>query len=113
MNDSEADSRADSHRFGRVKGVEDMGLAFGRNPAAVIGDANAYLRPRAVNRFLDPRSNGDLPMLRYGVYGVVEKVGPYLIQTGACGLEDGKIGGQILFYDDLLLPELVAEDDEG
>ena len=49
----------------------------------------------------------------YGVDGVVEKVGPDLVEAGAFALEGFKAGREVFLQGDLLLAEFVGEDDQG
>ena len=52
-------------------------------------------------------------MLGNGVYGVVEQVGPYLVEPRAIRMQKREVGGKILFDDYLLFAQLMGEDDEG
>src|SRR5665213_1164436 len=112
MHDAEADAGAHADRFGGVEGIEDVRLAFGRDAAAVIADADANLGAAILKRFLDPRPDLDMAMRRSGIDGIVEQVGPYLIEPGAEGLKYREIGGEFFLDHNLLLAKLVGENDE-
>ena len=86
MDDSEAEACAYADGLGCVKGVEDVCLNVERDSAAVIADANAKASSWLIltgDRFLCPCADGNTAMLWNGVYGVVEKIGPDLIEAGA------------------------------
>ena len=96
LNDAESDAGADADGLGGVEGVEDLGLAFERDSGAVVGDADAEIGVgfAGVGFLLGPGANADLAMLGYGVDGVVEEVGPDLIEAGALAVQNGKVGSE-------------------
>ena len=114
MHDAQAEASAYADGLGGVEGVEDLGLAFDGDAGAVVADADAEvsLLFTVGERFLCPGANADATALRDGVDGVVEEIGPDLIEAGAFGVEEGKVGGEIFFEGDFFFAEFVAEDDE-
>ncbi len=114
MHDAEAQAGADAYGLGGVEGVEDVGLAVERDAAAVVADADAEVGSvfAVGERFLGPRADADAAVLWDGVDGVVEQIGPDLVEAGAVGMEERKVGGEVFFEDDLLFAKFVAEDDE-
>src|SRR6266851_2362349 len=116
VNDPKSKSRTDAYGLRGVERVEDVGLDIVRNAAAVIGDANAEVRARLIrtgDRFLRPCAHSDAAALGYGVDGVVEQVGPYLVQTGRLRMQQRQIGGKVLLDHDLLLAQLMGKNNEG
>ena len=114
MHDAEAEAGANAYGLRGVEGVEDQRLALEWNPGAVVADADAEVCSvfAVRERFLGPRANADATALWNGVDGVVEEVGPDLIEAGAVGVEEGKVRGEIFFEGDFFFAEFVAEDDE-
>src|ERR687897_402311 len=63
--------------FGRVERLEDVDLRHTRYPRSVVDDLDDYTRAFHV------RPDGDASASVHSVYGVVDQVGPYLVQLAA------------------------------
>ena len=50
-----------------------------------------------VGIFLGPRANADVAVLGDGVDGVVEEVGPDLVEAGALGVQSREVGSEGFF----------------
>src|SRR5215216_8022280 len=84
--------------FGRVERLEDVDLRRTRYPRSVVDDLDDY--PRA----LHVRPNGDASASVHSVYGVVDQVGPYLVQLAAASRYPGQLFLELSEQRDVLQP---------
>src|SRR5690349_16437586 len=104
MHNAESQARSHPDRLGCIEGIEDMRLTLERNSAAVIGDANADVCCMLVRfRRLSPGLDGNPAPRADSVDGVIQQVGPYLVQAGALALQRRQVGSEVLLDRDLLL----------
>src|SRR5262245_39392281 len=75
--DDQSETRAGAYRFGREKGLEHARLNFRRNARAVVHDLYDYLV------VLKRSANADFPCPIYGGDGVINQIGPDLIEFTA------------------------------
>ena len=116
LDDAQPDACSYADGLGGVEGIEDLRLAFERDADAVVADADAEIGVwlvRIGGRFLRPCAHADVSMLRNGVDGVVEQIGPDLVEAGALAVQRRKVRREVLLDDDLFFAQLVGEDDHG
>src|SRR5215217_1304143 len=91
--------------LGRVERLEDVDLRLARYPTAVINYLDYHARAFHV------RPDSDASASVHSVYGVVDQVGPYLIQLAAVPRYPGQVFLVLPDQRDVLQPRL--EDGEG
>jgi len=77
LNRVETESCALSDSFGCEKRLKDVGLDLGRNSRTVIADLNHNATVVAIS------SNSKLPLSAHRVDGIIDEVGPNLIEFAA------------------------------
>src|SRR5919112_3479487 len=96
--DSQPEPGAGPDIFGRVERLEDVDLRLARYPTAVIN----YLDYHA--RALHVRPDSDASASVPSVYGVVDQVGPYLVQLTAASRYPGQLFLELSGQRDVLQP---------
>src|SRR5208282_2577414 len=104
--DIETKTGAFANTLGGEKRIEDAGDLFGRNPRAVIGNFHED------EIIFASGANGELAAAFHGVGGVVDEIGPDLIEFAAAGHDFGKIGSVVADDRDAAF-ELVIHDRKG
>ena len=94
MADIESQTGSLALRFGGEKGVEDLALNFRRNAGAVIFDFN--YNPAIF--LVGAQSDFTLPF--HGAHGVVDDIGPDLVELAAIGFYLGQTVGIFPSYSD-------------
>src|SRR5882724_8676210 len=104
-NDVEAKPCTLADAFCGEKGIEDAGFDFGWNPRPIVGNFDENKIVFASD------ANTEFAVAVHGVSGVVNQVGPDLIQFAAAGHDLGKAGSVIASDSDPAL-QLVMHDRE-
>src|SRR5215216_3705631 len=91
--------------FGRVERLEDVDLRRTRYPRSIVDDLDDHTRAFHV------RPDGDTSASVHRVYGVVDQIGPYLVQLAAVPRYPGQVFLVLPQQRDVLQPRL--EDGEG
>ena len=94
--DHQTQARSRPNSFGGVERLEDMRLHFGRNAAAVVGNLHDHLV------VIQERSDTDFSRPFDRVNGVVEQIGPHLVEFAAVS-QDARNRAIILARDRHLL----------
>ena len=118
----QAEASALSNSFSSEKGFEDVGLYLGGNPGAIVSNLNHNATVLAIS------ANSKLALSAHGVDGIVDDVGPDLVELAAkrihekrnalvvalhrhslfqLVIQDRKRGFQALYYIDVLDRRLV------
>src|SRR5215218_7097176 len=103
--DCQPEPRPGPDILGRVERLEDVDLCRTRYPRSVVGDLDDHTRAFHV------RPDGDASASVHSVYGVVDQVGPYLVQLAAVPRYPGQVFLVLSDQRDVLQPRL--EDGEG
>src|SRR5215208_1583882 len=83
--DCQPEPRPGPDILGRVERLEDVDLCRTRYPRSVVGDLDDYTRAFHV------RPDGDASASVHSVYGIVDQVGPYLVQLAAVPRYPGQV----------------------
>src|ERR1700761_611326 len=105
--DVQAEPGPAADRLGGEEGLKDMFLVLFGDAGAVVGKADGDTVPVALG------ADGDFAALRRSVDGIVQQVGPHLVQSSGCIFKRRQIGGKVFSKHDCLMTQLVAEDDQG
>src|SRR5580692_7733753 len=95
-----------AHTLGGEKRFKDVRLHFGRDTWSIVADFDQYTIKLA------RRANVQFTLALHGIYGVIDQVGPNLIQFAAARAELRQRTVEIEFDRDALL-EAVAEHEQG
>src|SRR5437870_6030661 len=96
--DVEPESGALTHRLGGEEGLEEPGLHVVGNPGSVILNGYDHLAVAHGDGHCDPPATAVVD----GVSGVVEEVGPHLVELAARPDDDGEVVGVVANHGDSL-----------
>ena len=83
--DVQAQSRALPDLLGREERIEDAALEFGRDSRSGVTDLDQHTIP------VPAGADGQRALAVHGIDGVVDDVGPYLVELAALGADLGQV----------------------
>src|SRR5271170_6728692 len=94
VGDIQAETGSFAYALGGEEGLKDFRPDFWRNAGAIVGDFDQNIV--VVSRGAD----AELPAVLHDIGGVVDQIGPHLVQLAPVGHDFGQVGSIITRNDD-------------